>query len=138
MPVLRNETSAHGPAAERQDQGDVHVRAAAPDAGEDNPQGAPRRKEVVKATRRRRAGRPSRKEPRGALRSLLLGLRAGDLECLLLTLAMAAEENRMPSADPDEAARILAFLARLAEYDTVLPPHPSNPGYGPDGPLEAD
>jgi hypothetical protein len=36
---------------------------------------------------------------------------------------MAAEENRMPSADPEEA-RILAFLARLAEHDAALPPPP--------------
>jgi hypothetical protein len=57
----------------------------------------------------------------GALRDLLRGLRAGDLAALLLTVAMAAEENRMPSADPEEEARILAFLARLAEHDAALP-----------------
>jgi len=61
------------------------------------------------------------------LHDLFRGLRAGDLESVLLTVAMAAEENRMPSADPDEARRILAFLARLAEHDAALPPPP------PDG-----
>jgi len=58
------------------------------------------------------------------LHGLLRGLRAGDLESVLLTVAMAAEENRMPSADPDEERRILAFLARLAEHDAGLPPGP--------------
>jgi hypothetical protein len=57
----------------------------------------------------------------GALRDLLRGLRAGDLQTLLLTVAMAADENRMPYADPDEEARILAFLARPAEHDATLP-----------------
>ncbi|HYI85050.1 MAG TPA: hypothetical protein VEX11_17820 [Acetobacteraceae bacterium] len=57
-----------------------------------------------------------------ALRDLLRGLRAGDLATLLLTVAMAADENRMPSADPDEEKRILAFLTRLAEHDDALPP----------------
>jgi hypothetical protein len=58
------------------------------------------------------------------------------LECVLLTVAMAAEENRMPSADPDEARRILAFLARLARYDSVLPPGPDGAGGGPEGPSD--
>jgi hypothetical protein len=53
---------------------------------------------------------------------LLRGLRAGDLATLLLTVAMAADENRMPSADTDEEKRILAFLTRLAEHDAALPP----------------
>jgi hypothetical protein len=44
------------------------------------------------------------------------------LESVLLTVATAAEENRMPPADPDVAARILAFLARLAEHDALPPP----------------
>jgi hypothetical protein len=64
------------------------------------------------------------------LRDLFRGLRAGDLESVLLTVAMAAEENRMPSADPDEERRILAFLARLAEHDAGLPP-PDSAGGGP-------
>ncbi len=72
--------------------------------------------------------------PEVALRDLLHGLCAGDLESVLLTVAMAAEENRMPSADPDEAARILAFLVRLAEHDAALPPPP---GGGLKGPLDA-
>ena len=65
------------------------------------------------------------------MRDLLRGLRAGDLETVLLTVAMAAEENRMPSADPDEAARILAFLA---EHDALLPPPPGGAGVGPGRP----
>jgi hypothetical protein len=56
------------------------------------------------------------------LRGLLRGLRAGDLETVLLTVAMAADENRMPSTDPDEAERILAFLARLAEHGASAGP----------------
>ena len=64
---------------------------------------------------------------RAALHDLLRGLRAGDLECVLLTVAMAAEENRMPSADTDEAARILAFLTRLAGHEADLP---LGPGVG--------
>ena len=75
---------------------------------------------------------------RGALSVLLRGLRAGDLETVLLTVGMAAEENRMPSADPDEAARILDFLARLAAYDAALaPPCPDGAGSGPEGPSDA-
>ena len=68
------------------------------------------------------------------MRHLLRGLRAGDLETVLLTVEMAADENRMPSADPDEAARILAFLARLAEHETVLSPPPGGAGGGPEMP----
>ena len=72
--------------------------------------------------------------PGRALRHLLRGLRAGDLETVLLTVAMAAEENRMPSAEPDEAARILAFLARLTERDAALPIPPDGSGAGPERP----
>ena len=79
-------------------------------------------------TRRRHAGRGTSERPDAALRDLLRGLRAGDLESVLLTVAMAAEENRMPCADPDEEARILAFLARLAEHDVMLPPPPRSTG----------
>ena len=59
------------------------------------------------------------------------------METVLLTVAMAAEENRMPCADADEARRILAFLARLAEHDTALPPPPGGAGVGAAGPLDA-
>ena len=69
-------------------------------------------------------GLAGRRPPEGALHHLLRGLRAGDLETVLQTVAMAAEENRLPSADPGEAARILAFLARLAEHDAMLPSPP--------------
>ncbi len=68
------------------------------------------------------------------MRRLLRGLRAGDLETVLLTVAMAADENRMPSADPEEARRILAFLARLAEHDAALPLPPGGAGGRPDKP----
>ena len=84
-------------------------------------------------------GLAERRPPEGALRRLLRGLHAGDLDSVLLTVAMAAEENRMPSADPDEAERILAFLARLAEHDAALPPPPDGAGIGPEAPgLDAD
>jgi hypothetical protein len=75
--------------------------------------------------------------PEGALRHLLRGLHAGDLDSVLLTVAMAAEENRMPSADPEEAERILAFLARLAEHEAVLPPPSGRSDLGPEGPRDA-
>ena len=75
--------------------------------------------------------------PGVALRGLLYGLCAGDLESVLLTVAMASEANRMPSADPEEAARILAFLARLAEHDAALPPPPDAAGSGPEEPSDA-
>jgi hypothetical protein len=55
---------------------------------------------------------------------------------VLLTVAIAAEENRMPSADPDEEARNLAFLARPAEHDAALPPPPDGAGVGAEGPLD--
>ena len=85
-------------------------------------------------------GLAERRPPEGALRHLLRGLRAGDLKAVLLTVAMAAEENRMPSAEPDEEGRILAFLARLAEHDAMLPPSPpprtAGSGAGPEGPVD--
>ncbi|MBD0274809.1 MAG: hypothetical protein ICV73_23140 [Acetobacteraceae bacterium] len=74
-----------------------------------------------------------------ALGGLLRGLYAGDLETVLLTVAMAAEENRLPSTDPDEEARILAFLARLAEHDAALPPPtPGRSGSRPGRPPDPD
>ena len=76
--------------------------------------------------------------PGVALRDLLHGLCAGDSESVLLTVAMAAEENRMPSADPDEVQRILAFLARLAEHDPSLPPCPNGAGSGWNRPVDAE
>ena len=76
--------------------------------------------------------------PGVALRDLLHGLCAGDLESVLLTVAMAAEENRMASADPDEARRILGFLARLAEHDPSLPPCPDGAGSGRHRPVDGD
>ena len=91
-------------------------------------------KETGNGTRRRHAGRGTSERPEVALRRPLRGLRAGDLESLLLTVAMAAEENRTPSAEPDEAARILAFLARLAEHDAALPIPPGGSGVGPERP----
>jgi hypothetical protein len=58
---------------------------------------------------------------RGAIRRLLHGLRAGDLESLHLTVAIAADENRLPSGDARETARILTFLKRLVRHDAALP-----------------
>lgn len=104
MPGARNGPRARTAAAPRPDGHAAGARVpAASEARDDAPRGA-----IA--------------EPVAALRDLLSGLCAGDLETVLLTVAMAAEENRMPSADPDEAARILSFLARLAAHDAALPP----------------
>ena len=40
----------------------------------------------------------------------------------------------MPSAEPDEAARILDLLARLTERDGALPIPPDGSGVGPERP----
>ena len=88
-------------------------------------------KEPRNGGRRRRDGGGASERLEVALHDLLRGLRAGDLESVLLTVAMAAEENRMPSADPDEVRRILAFLARLAGHDAALPPPRDGSGVGP-------
>ena len=77
------------------------------------------------------AGREMPEGPGVELRDLLHGLCAGDLESVLLTVAMAAEENRMPCADPDEVERIVGFLTRLAEHDAALPPPPDGSGGEP-------
>ena len=95
---------------------------------------APPHPDDVRAASGARAAPP----PERALRHLLRGLRAGDLATVLLTVAMAADENRMPCADPDEVERILAFLARLAEHDAALLPCPGGAGFGAARPLDAD
>ena len=137
MPGSRNETHARGTPGSRSDgQAASGVRVAVPkEAGDGAPGGAPRPEGTGTGGRRKRGA--ERGGPGTALRDLLRGLRAGDLESVLLTVAMAVEENRMPSADPDEAARILAFLARLAECDALLPSPPGGAGAGPEGPLDA-
>ena len=89
-----------------------------------------------RGTEPRRAGRGASARPEGPFHDLLRGLREGDLETVLLTVAMAAEENRLPCADPDEEERILAFLARLAEHDAALPP-PDGAGVRSEGPSKA-
>ncbi len=91
-------------------------------------------KETGKGTRRKHPGRGTSERPEVAPRILARALRAGDMGCALLTVAMAVEENAVPSADPDEAARILAFLARLAEHDAALPIPPGGSGAGPERP----
>ena len=126
--------------APRPDGQDASVRTAAPtEAGNGAPPDAPRPEEAKAGLRRGRRsterGRCGRAQ--AALHDLLRGLRAGDLECVLLTVAMAADENRMPSADPDEAARILAFLARLAQYDGALPLGPDGAAFGSERALDA-
>ena len=79
-------------------------------------------------------GLAERRSPEGTLRHLLRGLRAGDLDTVLLTVEIAADENLLPCADPDEEARIRAFLARLAEHDAMLPsPPPRGAGAGVAG-----
>jgi hypothetical protein len=116
------------------------ARAAGPNAGDDASQSAPRPEGTANGERRERgAEHGASVRPEVRLRDLLRGLRAGDLETVLLTVAMAADENRMPSADPDEEARILAFLARLAEHDAMLPPPPPEGSCsGPDRPSDPD
>ena len=137
MPGARHQTRARASAAQRPDGQVADARSATPNAEGEALQGAPRPKQTASGTRRRRAERRASRGPEGALHDLFHGLRAGDLESVLLTVAMAADENRMPSADPDEAARILAFLARLAAYDAALPPGPGGAGVGPQRSLDA-
>jgi hypothetical protein len=55
-----------------------------------------------------------------AIQTLSDGLYAGDMETILLTVLMAADENRIPCCRQAED-RILAFLRRLSEYDATLP-----------------
>jgi hypothetical protein len=138
MPVPRKEASTHAAQAPRHDSRAASPRAAAPKkAGDGAPRGAPRPEETGDGKRRRRgAGRAAPEAPEAALRGLFRGLRAGDLETVLLTVAMAAEENRMPCADPEEERRILAFLARLAGHDAALPPPPGGSGTAPEGPSD--
>ena len=115
MPDLRHGTCARPAQAPRPDGPAIGARAEARAASE----------------------RPGR----GGLRRLLRGLRTGDLQTVLLTVEMAADESRLPSADPDEAARILTFLARLAEHDAMLPPPPpggSGSGSGSNRPSDPD
>ncbi len=137
MPAGETETSTRGTAARRQNGHATGARSpATPErtAGRASG-GAPRPEETWNGAQPRQgSGREPSEKVEAALRHLLRGLHAGDLESVLLTVAMAAEENRMPSADPDEAERILAFLARLAEHDARLPPCPDGAGSGPDGP----
>ena len=132
MPAPRNEPSMRAVQAQRPDGRAASARTATPTkAASRAPPGAPRPEETGDGKRRRPWAERGTPEPPGAtLHGLLRGLREGDLETVLLTVAMAADENRMPSADPDEVGRILAFLARLAEHDAALPP-PDGAGSGP-------
>ena len=131
MPGPRSDKRARPTPGPRPDERSASARAAAPRAGSGAPRGALESDGTGHDTRGGHAGRGASAGPEAALRGLLRGLRAGDLESVLLTVAMAAEENRMPSADPDEVRRILAFLARLAEHDAGLPPPPDGSGRGP-------
>ena len=138
MPAGETETSTRGTAARRQNGHATGARnPATPDRTAGGaPRGAPRAEETWNGARPRQgSGCASSEKPEAALRGLLRGLHAGDLESVLLTVAMAAEENRMPSADPDEERRILAFLARLAEHDAALPP-PDASGAGAEWPVD--
>jgi hypothetical protein len=54
------------------------------------------------------------------IQALAQGLYAGDLEAVLLTVMMAADENRVPCCEKT-ADRIILFLTRLAKYDAALP-----------------
>ena len=139
MPAPRNETRTRAVQAPGPDGRAASARTAAPtQAGHHRaPPGAPRPEETGDGKRRRPWAERGTPEPPGAaLHGLLRGLRAGDLETVLLTVAMAADGNRMPCADPDEERRILAFLARLAEHDTALPPPPGGLGVRSEGSSE--
>ena len=48
------------------------------------------------------------------------GLYAGDLESILLTVLIAVDENRVTCCH-ETISRIIAFLSRLSEYDSILP-----------------
>jgi hypothetical protein len=123
MPGPRHETRALATPGSRPDGRAASARTApSKKAGDGAPPGAPRPEQARNGGRRGHAGREMPEGAAVALRDLLHGLCAGDLETVLLTVAMAADENRLPSTAPDEAARILAFLARLAEHDAALPP----------------
>ena len=144
VPARPNEASTRAVQAPRPGGRAASARTAAPEKdGNGALRVAPRPEETSNGGRRKRgAGRATAEAPGaaldGLLRSLLRGLRAGDLECVLLTVAMAADENRMPCGDPDEAARILAFLARLAGHDAALPPPPPDgAGVRPEEPVDA-
>jgi hypothetical protein len=139
MPGDRHTTRATATAVLHPDREAASARSApAPEeAGNGSPQSAPTPEEARTGTPRGRAERGPSLRPEAALRNLLRGLRAGDLETVLLTVAMAAEENRMPCADPDEVERILDFLARLAEHDGALPLRPDDPGVRPEWPSDA-
>ena len=138
MAAPGNEATARAVQAPRADGRAASACTTAGKAGDDAAEGAPRPEETGNGKRRgREAGRATPEPPGAALHSLFRGLRAGDLESVLLTVAMAVEENRMPSAAPDEERRILAFLARLAEHDAALPPPPlDGAGLRPEGPLD--
>ncbi len=140
MPAPRNEASTRPVQAPRPDGRAASARTATPKKARNGAlRVAPRPEETGGGKRRRRGARRATPEaPEAALRGLLRGLRVGDLECVLLTVAMAADENRMPCADPDEAERILAFPARLAEHDAALPPCPDGAGSGWNRPVDAD
>ena len=140
MPASETETDTRGTTARRQNGHATGARSAATleRTRGGAARGAPRAEETWNgAPLRPGNGREPSEKAEAALRHLLRGLHAGDLESVLLTVAMATEENRMPSADPDEERRILAFLARLAEHDAILPPPPDGLGVRPEGPSEA-
>ena len=139
MPGPRSDARTRSIPGPRPDRQTANARTAARNAGNGAAEGAPRPEETGNGARRGPDGQAASKAPEGALRDLFRGLRAGDLETVLLTVAMAADENRMPSADPDEAERILAFLARLAEHDAPLPlPPPDGSGLAPNRPSDPD
>lgn len=120
MTAPERPADARGGSAPRPDR-----RKGGPNGGGEAHGGGPTPANAAQHPRRKNAACGTAAQPDVALGDLFGGLRAGDLESLLLTVAMAADENRMPSADPDEAARILGFLACLVRHDAGLPP-PAN------------
>jgi hypothetical protein len=139
MPTPRHQARARDAQPPQLDGQAASARTATPKkVRNEAAQGAPRPEEPKARAWNRRAERDAPARPEAALQDLLRGLRAGDLETVLLTVAMAVDENLMPSADPDEAARILGFLARLAQYDAALPPGPNDASFGPEWQSGAD
>src|SRR4051812_31318914 len=102
MPGLRSDARTRGLPRPPPDRRSPSAPPATRNAGNGAAEGAPGPEETGNGARRGPDGQAASKAPEGALRDLLRGLRAGDLESVLLTVAMAADENRMPSADPEE------------------------------------
>ena len=136
MPGAPHETHARASRLPREDGRTANARSATPKTESGAARDTTRPDGAKCGGQHGRGERGPSDGPQVALHDLFRGLRAGDLESVLLTVAMAAEENRMPCAHPDEDERILGFLARLAEHDAALPPPPDGAGVRLGEPLD--